>query len=157
MIAAALHAGEQPQNDEREDREHANRNRSRGPDLDLGAVMRRRREARTRLVDRKVALVNRDDRVPLRESGVALLVGTGALLDSFLPRRQRAVTLAIRRVTIGHGAVTLAVGLPAVGEGLVTLGAGAVATLDRLVAGCDRLVTRDVGHLALALDRRAQL
>src|SRR4051794_35063780 len=119
--------------------------------------MRRRREARTRLVDRKVALVNRDDRVSLGKSGVALLVGTGALLESFIPRRQRAVALAIRGVAVGHGTVTLAVGLPAVGEGLVTLGAGAVATLDRLVAGCDRLVTRDVGHLALALDRRAQL
>src|SRR3954447_11248633 len=115
--------------------------------------MRRRREARTRLVDRKVALVNRDDRVSLRESGVPFLVGTGALLESFLPRRQRAVrapvppraggpravALAIRRVAVGHGAVTLAVGLPAVGERLVTLGAGAVAPHYRLVASGDRL------------------
>src|SRR4051794_13795893 len=119
--------------------------------------MRRRREARTRLVDRKVALVNRDDRVSLGKSGVALLVGTGALLESFIPRRQRAVALAIRGVAVGHGTVTLAVGLPVVGERLVTLGAGAVAPHYRLVASGDRLVTRDVRHLALALDRRAQL
>src|SRR3954447_7440959 len=119
MIAAALNACEQMQHDEGEDQEDAERYRSRRPYLEVRAVVGRRCEARARLVDREVALVNRDNRVALLLGGIAGFECTSAFVERVLPRGQSAVALTVRRLAVRDGAVALAVGVLAGGESLV--------------------------------------
>src|SRR3954447_23121934 len=110
MIAAALNACEQMQHDEGEDQEDAERYRSRRPYLDVRAVVGRRCEARARLVDRKVALVDRDNRVALLLGGVAGFECAGAFVERVLSGTEGAIALTVRRLAVSDRTVAFAVG-----------------------------------------------